>query len=399
MPVYKRYKKKRVKHGSSDYARATWYAEGHCEGVRYKQSIPTAKTREQAVKEEDKIKARIREGEFDFHKDTTTFKDYVETIYLPHIKINNTTWDNNKKYSVERLVLFFKDSKLKIINRTRCEDFKRHRSQEKVICQKCSKYKERCFRCKEKANKCWACKKRDVAMEEHRPQCKPRLVETSTVNRDLKVLSHILSLAVVDGKIKENPMKHVPLLKEPDSRQRILSQDEKQRLLNALGSNKKLLAIVTLALTTGWRKGQILAVKKEDLNYEFKSVIVSKSKKSPARQMPVSDVAWQIFIWLSSQVTDGYLFRNDRTGEQLKDFKDSWWASLEKANITDFHFHDLRRTCASELLRLSVNEFTIRDVLGHTKIDTTQIYARVQDEDLRDGLNRLGENYDSEFLM
>jgi len=53
-----------------------------------------------------------------------------------------------------------------------------------------------------------------------------------------------------------------------------------------------------------------------------------------------------------------------------------------------------------EQLKLGANEFTIRNVLCHTKIGTTQIYACVQDVDLRAGLQKLSETYgDNDFLM
>ncbi len=404
MAIYKRYKGKRVKHGSKEYKNATWIAEGSRDGVYYKVALKDAKTREDAKTEEDNIIAQIRAGEFEFYKDKTTFREYVEVCYLPHIQTNNPSWENNKKYIVERLLNFFDIARLKSITRAKCEEYKRFRANQTIACKKCANYKETCAGCSGDSPRyqppCWKCRKRIEEMQLHRPVCVPAKVNNSTVNRDLIVLSHIFSLALADGKIKENPMRFVPSLPENESRMRVLSIEEKARLVAAVGDNKKLLAIVTVALTTGWRKGQILSVQKADLKAEYQAVQVIKSKKSKPRLMPVSDLAWQTLTFMAEKVETGFLFRNDQTGERLKDFKESWWKALKKANINDFRFHDLRRTCASELLKLGVNEFTIRDVLGHTKIDTTAVYARVQDTDLRAGLQKLGETYnDSDFLM
>lgn len=404
MAIYKRFKGKRVAHGSKEYKLATWIAEGTRDGVYYKQSLKDAATRDQAKTEEDNIIAQIRAGEFEFYKDKTTFREYVEACYLPHVQTNNPSWENNKKYIVERLLNFFDVARLKSITRARCEEYKRWRAVQSVACKKCANYKETCFACSgdkpRYKSPCWSCRKRIEEFQIHKLNCQPVKIENSTVNRDLIVLSHIFSLALADGKIKENPMRFVPSLPENESRMRVLSVAEKARLVAAIGDNKKLLAIVTVGLTTGWRKGQILSVRKEDLKSEYQAVMVTKSKRSKPRLMPVSDLAWQTLQFMAEKVETGFLFLNDRTGERLKDFKESWWNALRVAEIENFRFHDLRRTCASELLKLGVNEFTIRDVLGHTKIDTTAIYARVQDTDLRAGLQKLGENYgDSDFLM
>jgi site-specific recombinase XerD len=54
-----------------------------------------------------------------------------------------------------------------------------------------------------------------------------------------------------------------------------------------------------------------------------------------------------------------------------------------------FHFHDLRHSFASNLVRKGVSIFIVKELLGHADISTTQIYAHLRAEDLRESVNLL----------
>lgn len=146
-----------------------------------------------------------------------------------------------------------------------------------------------------------------------------------------------------------------------------------------------------LALTTGWRKEQILSVKKSDLDYTNRAVSIIKSKKTPPRKVPVSSFAWQIFARLAEAAKSDYLFYNEKTGERLGDFKKAWGTALKSAGIADFRFHDWRHTFATDLFELGAESFTIQTALGHSEIKTTEIYTHVKDNVLRKQLEQLGE--------
>jgi len=67
---------------------------------------------------------------------------------------------------------------------------------------------------------------------------------------------------------------------------------------------------------------------------------------------------------------------------------------LKKAGIKDFHFHDLGHTYASRLVRNGVDLNTVKELLGHSSITTTQRYLYSQAEQKREAVNSLaGQNY------
>lgn len=367
MPVYKRFKGKKVKRGNPDYDKATWIAAGMVDGTRYHKSLPKAKTKSDATEAEDLIIAGIRQGDFDFLRDKTNFTDFVDSTYLPYCKVNNSTY-RQKTYECNYLKSFFKKRLLKAITPKMCEEYKQWRLAQKARCQKCI----------------------HETHSENEP-CEGRTVQPSTVNRELTTLKKLFNVAVENRKLKESPMRFVKKLDEPAPRERFLGAEEKQRLLAACRPNPQLLAIVMLALLTGWRKDQILSVRKTDLDETHRAVSIKKSKQQAARKVPVSPLAWQIFAALAEKADD-HLFVSRMTGEKLGDFKDGWWAALDKANIRDFHFHDLRHTFATDMLAFGARDFTIQAALGHANIKTTSGYTHVKNDYLVEALEAVSNH-------
>lgn len=371
MAVYKRFKGRKVTRFDKDYDKATWWVQGMVDGERYHKALKTAKTKADAEVEEDLIVTKMRVGEFAHLKDNTKFSAFTDEVNLPYCKLNNVNY-GQKFYEYNSLKSFFKTVPLKSVTPSKIEDYKEWRSAQKVRCQKCLNNKH---------------KSEDV--------CDPPLISHTTVNRELSTLKKLFNVAIYNRVLKENPMRFVKMLVEPEPRERFLSESEKVALFEQLRENKQLLAIVLIGLTTGWRKGQILSVKKEDLDYANQAVSVIKSKRSPARKIIVSDFVWQIFDYLAVTTKSDYLFFNEKTGKCLGDFKKSWWTALKNACIEDLHFHDVWNTFATEFYELGGREFRVQTALSHSEIKTTRGYTHIKDETLRAQLNKVSERQES----
>jgi hypothetical protein len=63
--------------------------------------------------------------------------------------------------------------------------------------------------------------------------------------------------------------------------------------------------------------------------------------------------------------------------------------ALEKAKMIDFHFHDLRHTCATRMVHGGVDLYKVQRLLGHKSPIMMQQYAHHYPESLRDGIEVL----------
>ncbi len=114
-----------------------------------------------------------------------------------------------------------------------------------------------------------------------RATCKP-----ATVNRLMCRLRHMLNKAVEWELLDESPMRRIKFLRENNSRLRHLTIDECRKLLDACRADN-MRGIVTVALHTGMRLGEILDLKFPDLDFVNCVLTVRDSKNSESRHIPM----------------------------------------------------------------------------------------------------------------
>lgn len=120
-------------------------------------------------------------------------------------------------------------------------------------------------------------KYRKELIEGHTPQGELRT--SATTNRYLASLSGVLSYGVKEcGWISVNPMLRVSKLKEARGRERVLTKEECERLLSACAQSKSpfLLTVVTLAISTGMRQGEILGLTWDNVDLNQSQTAISK---------------------------------------------------------------------------------------------------------------------------
>jgi integrase len=90
--------------------------------------------------------------------------------------------------------------------------------------------------------------------------------------------------------------------------------------------------------------------------------------------VPLNPVAQKVVRELMSRPTiDGFLFHS-RTGNTLSHKQGAFQSAVSAAKITDLHFHDLRHTFLTRM-RAHTDPFTLKELLGHSKIETTEGYV------------------------
>ena len=199
-------------------------------------------------------------------------------------------------------------------------------------------------------------------------------------NRVLALLSTMLNKAKLIGYDGPNPTKDVERFQEA-SRERFLGPDELPKLLSALDApetSEMWRDFYKLALLTGARRGNLLAMRWEDIHLdrgEWK--IPDKSSKSGfSMTIPLVPEALAILNKRKNNGSEWVFPGPGKTGH-VQEPRRTWEAILKRAGLTDVRIHDLRRTVGSWMAAGGASLPTIGKMLGHRNASTTQIYARL----------------------
>lgn len=215
-----------------------------------------------------------------------------------------------------------------------------------------------------------------------------------TVNRYMAVLSRCWWLAVKKKLVKENPCKDVERYKEGPGVVRWLSDDEYARLEYALQFQPDYLrVIVTLAMNTALRWGNLINLRMYDVNFNSNCLELAKTKSGQPLSVPLSEKARAALeVWIEAkQIKKGFLFANPRTGKPYTTVRKSLMTLLEHAEIENFTFHCFRHDAITLMVDSGIPLQTVAEIAGHQKIDTTRKYAHVKEDRKRQAIELLGQ--------
>lgn len=163
------------------------------------------------------------------------------------------------------------------------------------------------------------------------------------------------------------------------------------------------LAALRLAILTGMRKGEILALRWDWVNLEDKELRIpaehhkTGAKTRKDRAVLLCDAACTLLESLPRQLGNPYVIAG-RSKAAWVNLQTPWEEVRTLAGLDDedpekqVHFHDLRRTFASVATRMGYPEIWIAALLGHSAGTVTAGYARadMQDDPLRKALEAIG---------
>ena len=218
-------------------------------------------------------------------------------------------------------------------------------------------------------------------------ECRDLLAESlspATVVRYLAALSIVFTVAVNEWEwVQENPAKKVKRPTEPDGRVRFLDDDERQRLLVACkeSSSEWLYMCVILALSSGMRKAELMGLKWPDVNLKDGYLILHKTKNGTRRRVPLSGLALTLLKEHNKirRLDTPLLFPSERNPQQPIDLRSAFEYAKERAEIKEFHWHDLRHCTASYLAMNNASLAEIAEILGHKTLAMVKRYAHLSD--------------------
>lgn len=227
-------------------------------------------------------------------------------------------------------------------------------------------------------------------IEKYKAKRKNEVSEAST-NRELALLKTMLNKAVEWGKLKSNPAAKVKKFKEHGGRERIMSTDEMKRLVDAAADHLK--PILVIALNTGMRRGEILNLRWEDVDFARNFILVADSKNGRSRKVPMNGLVAETLKNLKKEDTSLFIFCPRKSKVPVKDVKRSFKTACRNAGIKGLRFHDLRHTAASRMIEGGADLVTVSKILGHSTIQMTMRYCHPTAGTMRQAVDILASSF------
>lgn len=218
----------------------------------------------------------------------------------------------------------------------------------------------------------------------------------ATVNRYLAALSHCYSKALEWEWLDAHPLKggRIARYREPRGRVRYLSDAEREALLAACRASSAplLYPLVVLALSTGARAGELLALRWGDLDLRSGRGVLQETKNGERRAIAIRRHALDELRRLARvRRLDTDLVFPGTSGRVPWSYFPDWRAAVAAAGIEDFRFHDLRHCAASYLAMNGATLAEIAAVLGHKTLQMVKRYAHLSDAHIGAAVDSMNE--------
>lgn len=238
-------------------------------------------------------------------------------------------------------------------------------------------------------------------------------VSPDSVRIELALLSNLFSVATREWAISglENPVHKIKKPKIPEGRCPILSEEQISSLLEETKKSRTelLYPFVLLALHTGCRSMELRGLRWSQVNLKegYISLVGEETKGHRSRTIPLTQAAQKILTELAekhhvNKVLDlngnpvGLIFPSRSNPLEPRDMHMSFNRAVKRAGLDQLpgsgklRIHDLRHLCGSFLVMNGVDIETIRSIMGHKDLSTTQRYLHVVNQHKKNAINKIG---------
>lgn len=350
-----------------------WYFEVMIRKKRYCKAIPEATNRKDAEKYLTVFKADLLRNRLDLAENIGQ-KPFVEVadMYIDYAKINLCAFDTAIRIA-KRFKELWKNKNLADITPKVIENYKENRLKTTFNAKKIN----------------------GKNVVKH--------ISPATINRELATLSKIFTIAIANGYIKTNPLREVNKLRVTNKLERHLSVEEEKRMYQVCdddfsfsnlpmeeqerlqrmhnGEHAYLKPILIMALNTAMRKGEILNMTWDCVNFEKNEISALNTKNGKKNTIPMSSKLRETLLKMYYIKGDNiYVFTNPYTGTKYNDIKKCFKTVCKLANVQNLRFHDLRHTGATRMVAAGVPITVVKQILNHASIQTTMRYAHTMRE-------------------
>lgn len=219
-------------------------------------------------------------------------------------------------------------------------------------------------------------------------RARARSKSNATVGCDYRCARVLFNYAAQQGFIEENPMPNVPRPpRAPKGLPKALKPQEVRKLLaTAEDVSPVAYAAVATALYTGLRKSELIYLAWDDVDFDQGVINLSNKpdvgwsiKNYEARSVPMPEELRTILEQLPR--TSRWCFPSAKGGANKNGLHREVAKVFKAAGLSGYSLHNLRHTYATTLVLRGVPIRVVKDLMGHSVIETTMIYSHLADEE------------------
>jgi integrase len=232
----------------------------------------------------------------------------------------------------------------------------------------------------------------------------------ATIKRHFVSITHVLKICQLEWHwLEQNPLKEgiIELPELPRGVVRFLDDDELARLTSACKSsiNNLLYPAFILSVSTGMRQGETMNLYWREptipppntawgvVNLSENCIILHQTKNGNRRRVPLAGVALIELQKLAKvqRLDTQLVFPSPTKPCKPIELKKAWTTALNKAEVVNFRWHDLRHTAASYLAQDGAGLIDIAAILGHSTLQMVQRYAHLSDSNISSTVERMNQ--------
>ena len=213
-----------------------------------------------------------------------------------------------------------------------------------------------------------------------------------------RILKSAFNKAIGWGYLERNPLDKIKPPKIPSNNPLFISEKELNVIIN-IESNKTLAEIYLFAFHTGMRISEIINLKWDNVSLTDRIIKVSNTKEfttkgKKERIIPINEILFKVLQNRFPKVIsleknelvfskNGFKYSSEYISKKFKEV-------VRKSGLnSNIHFHDLRHSFASNLVKKGISIFIVKELLGHRDVKTTQIYSHLTIDSLKDAVKVL----------
>jgi len=224
----------------------------------------------------------------------------------------------------------------------------------------------------------------------------------NNLRKYLMLLSSLFQVATKRwGMNLENPIRKIEVPSNGKARDRRLEIGEYERFHTELkkARNPYMVSIFEIAVETAARRGEILKLRRKDVDLNNATAVLRNTKNGEDRIIPLSNraidilkrlptaIGGQMFPVTEVQLRQAYLAAKQRARKKYDIECAQKGINPQPGYISDLRFHDLRHEATSRLFEKELNLMEVASITGHKTLEMLKRYTHLRATELARKLN------------